>query len=147
MRRFSIGNVCSLSYSKLECIYHITWMPKYRKKNIYKRLRKYLVEVFRGLARQKECKVMEGHLMPDHVHVMMSIPPKYAVAQIIGFIKGKSAIRIAKNFVGRKKNFTGQHFWARGYHVSTVGRDEEAIRKYIKEQEKEDRRIDQLSLF
>ena len=90
---------------------------------------------------------MEGHLMPDHVHVMMSIHPKYAVAQIIGFIKGKSAIQIARNFVGRKKNFTGQHFWARGYHVSTVGRDEEAIRKYIKEQEKEDRRIDQLTLF
>ncbi len=90
---------------------------------------------------------MEGHLLPDHVHVMMSIPPKYAVAQIIGFIKGKSAIQIARNFVGRKRNFTGQHFWARGYHVSTVGRDEEAIRKNIKEQEKEDRRIDQLTLF
>jgi putative transposase len=90
---------------------------------------------------------MEGHLLPDHVHVMMSIPPKYAVAQIIGFIKGKSAIQIARNFVGRKRNFTGQHFWARGYHVSTVDRDEEAIRKYIKEQEKEDRRIDQLTLF
>ena len=90
---------------------------------------------------------MEGHLMADHVHVMMSIPPKYAVAQIIGFIKGKSAIQIARNFVGRKKNFTGQHFWARGYHVSTVGRDEEALRKYIKEQEKEDRRIDQLNLL
>jgi putative transposase len=99
------------------------------------------------LARQKECKVMEGHLMADHVHVIISIPPKYAVAQIIGFVKGKSAIQIARNFVGRKKNFTGQHFWARGYHVSTVGRDEEAIRKYIKEQEKEDRRIDQLNLF
>jgi putative transposase len=90
---------------------------------------------------------MEGHLMPDHVHVMMSIPPKYVVAQIIGFIKGKSAIQIARNFVGRKKNFTGQHFWARGYHVSTVDRDEDVIRKYIKDQEKEDRRIDQLNLF
>ncbi len=99
------------------------------------------------MARQKESKVMEGHLMPENVHVMMSIPPKYAVAQIVGFIKGKSAIRIARNFVGRKKNFTGQNFWARGYHVSTVGRDEDAIRKYIKEQEKEDRRIDQLNLF
>jgi len=90
---------------------------------------------------------MEGHLMSDHVHVMMSIPPKYAVAQVIGFIKGKSAIQIARNFVGRKKNFVGQHFWARGYHVSTVGRYEEAIRKYIREQEQEDRRIDQLTLF
>ena len=101
-------------------------------------------EVFRELARQKECEVMEGHLVADHVHVMMSIPPKYAVAQVIGFIKGKSAIQIARNFVGRKKNFVGQHFWARGYHVSTVGRDEEAIRKYIREQEQEDRRIDHL---
>ena len=90
---------------------------------------------------------MEGHLTSDHVHMMMSIPPKYAVAQVIGFIKGKSAIQIARNFVGRKKHFVGQHFWARGYHVSTIGRDEEAIRKYIKEQEEEDRRIDQLNLF
>ncbi len=104
-------------------------------------------EVFKELARQKECEVMEGHLISDHVHMMMSIPPKYAVAQIIGFIKGKSAIQIARKFVGRKKNFVGQHFWARGYHVSTIGRDEEAIRKYIKEQEEEDRRIDQLNLF
>ena len=85
--------------------------------------------------------------MPDHVHVIMSIHPKYAVVQIIGFIKGKSAIQIARNFIGRKKNFTGQHFWARSYHVSTVGRDEEAVRNYIKDQEKEDRRIDQLNLF
>ncbi len=90
---------------------------------------------------------MEGYLTSDHVHMMMSIPPKYAVAQIIGFIKGKSAIKIARNVVGRKKNFVGQHFWARGYHVSTIDRDEEAIRKDIKEQEEEDRRIDQLNLF
>ena len=91
--------------------------------------------------------MLEGQLMTDHVHMLVSIPPKYAVAQVIGYIKGKSAINIARNFVGRRKNFTGQHFWARGYHVSTVGRDEEAIRKYIKEQELEDRRIDQLQLF
>ena len=104
-------------------------------------------KVFRELARQKECEVLEGQLMTDHVHMLVSIPPKYAVAQIIGYIKGKSAINIARNFVGRRKNYTGQHFWARGYHVSTVGRDEEAIRKYIKEQELEDRRIDQLQLF
>ncbi len=85
--------------------------------------------------------------MPDHVHMCVSIPPKYAVAQVIGFLKGKSAIQIARNFVGRKKNFTGQHFWARGYHVSTVGRDEKTIREYIKKQEEEDRRLDQLNLF
>ena len=115
-----MGNVKSLSYSKWKCIFHISWIPKYRKKKIYKELRKYFVEVFRELSRQKECKVIEGHLMPDHVHVMMSILPKYAVAQIIGFIKGKSAIQIARTFAGRKKNFTGQHFWPRVYHVSTV---------------------------
>ncbi len=105
-----MGNVQSLTHSKWECIYHITWIPKYRKKKIYKELRKYLTEVFRELARQKECEVMEGHLLPDHVHVMMSIPPKYAVAQIIGFIKGKSAIQIASYFVRRKKNFISQHY-------------------------------------
>jgi putative transposase len=125
----------------------VTWIPKYRKKKIYVELRKYLGEVFRGLAKQKECEVLEGQLLVDHVHMLIAIPPKYAVSQVIGYIKGKSAINIARNFVGRRKNFTGQHFWARGYHVSTVGRDEEAIRKYIKEQELEDRRIDQLQLF
>jgi len=125
----------------------VTWIPKYRKKKIYVELRKYLGEVFRELAKQKECEVLEGKLLVDHVHMLISIPPKYAVSQIIGYIKGKSAINIARNFVGRRKNFTGQHFWARGYHVSTVGRDEEVIRKYIKEQELEDQRIDQLQLF
>ncbi len=142
-----MNNVQSLNHSKWECKYHVTWIPKYRKKKIYVELRKHLGEVFRELARQKECEVLEGHLMADHVHMLISIPPKYAVSQVIGYIKGKSAINIARNFVGRRKNFTGQHFWARGYHVSTVGRDEETIRKYIKEQELEDRRIDQLQLF
>jgi len=96
---------------------------------------------------QKECKVIEGHLMPDHVHILMSIPPKYAVSQIVGYMKGKSAIHIARTYMGRKKNFTGQNFWARGYFVSTVGTDEETIREYIKRQEKEDRRLDQLTMF
>jgi putative transposase len=91
--------------------------------------------------------VEEGHHMPDHVHMLISIPPKYSVAQVVGFIKGKSAIHVAREFLGRKKNFTGQSFWARGYFVSTVGRDEETIRQYIKKQEAEDRRIDQLQLF
>jgi len=85
--------------------------------------------------------------MPDHVHMLISIPPKYSVAQVVGFIKGKSAIHVAREFLGRKKNFTGQSFWARGYFVSTVGRDEETIHQYIKKQEAEDRRIDQLQLF
>ena len=91
--------------------------------------------------------MIEGHLMPDHVHILLSIPPKYSVAQIVGFIKGKSAIQVARNFQGRKKNFVGQNFWARGYYVSTVGKDEDAVRAYIQHQEKEDKRLDQLNLF
>ena len=102
---------------------------------------------FCDLAVQKECNVIEGHLLPDHVHMLISIPPKYAVWQVIGYMKGKSAIHIARTYMGRKKNFTGQNFWARGYFVSTVGTDEETIREYIRRQEKEDRRLHQLSMF
>jgi putative transposase len=91
--------------------------------------------------------LIEGHLMPDHVHILLSIPPKYSVAQIVGFIKEKSAIQITRNFQGRIKNFVGQNFWARGYYVSTVGKDEDAVRAYIQHQEKEDKRLDQLNLF
>jgi putative transposase len=130
-----------------ECKYHIVWIPKYRKKTIFGDLRKHLGEIFRELARQKESKVLEGHLMSDHVRILLSIPPKYSVSQVVGFIKGKSAIQIARNFQGRKKNFVGQHFWARGYYVSTVGKDEDAVREYIQNQENEDQRLDQLNLF
>ena len=107
-------------------------------------MRRHLGEVFRRLARQKESEIEEGHLMPDHVHMMISIPPKYAVAQVVGYIKGKSAIHIARHFEERRRNFVGQHFWARGYFVSTVGRDEAVIRRYIQNQENEDRQQDQL---
>ena len=110
-------------------------------------LRQHLGEVFRRLAEQKECRVEEGHLMVDHVHMMMSIPPKYAVSQVVGFIKGKSAIHLARVYGERKRNFVGQSFWARGYFVSTVGRDEATIREYIRNQEKEDARLDQLNLW
>ena len=137
----------SLSHTMWDCKYHIIWIPKYRKKAIFEDLRKYLGEIFRELATQKECKVLEGHLMPDHVHILLSIPPKYSVSQVVGYIEGKSAIQIARNFQGRKKNFVGQHFWARGYYVSTVGKDEDAVRAYIQKQEKEDRRIEQLSTY
>jgi putative transposase len=106
-----------------------------------------LGEILRELAQQKECTIEEGHLVSDHVHILISIPPKYSVAQIVGFLKGKSAIAISRNYLGRKQNFRGQHFWARGYHVSTVGRDEEKIRNYIRHQENEERRLDNLSLF
>lgn len=142
-----MNNDQSLSHTKWECKYHLTWIPKYRKKALYGDLRRYLGEVFRELARRRECEILEGHLKGDHTHMLISIPPKYAVSQVVGFIKGKSAIYIAKEYVGHKKNVTGHKFWARGFHVSTVGRDEEAIRKYIREQEKQDRRIDQLNLW
>ncbi len=137
----------SLSHTLWECKYHVVWIPKYRRKAIYDQLRKYLGSIFKDLAVQKECKILEGHLRSDHVHVLISIPPKYAVSQVVGFIKGKSAIHIARNYMGHRKNFIGQHFWARGYFVSTVGRDEATVREYIKKQEQEDRRIDQLNMF
>jgi putative transposase len=137
----------SLRHTRWECKYHLVWIPKYRRKALYEPLRRYLGEVFRDLAMQKESKGLEGHLMPDHVHMLVSIPPKYAVSQVVGFLKGKSAIHIARNYAGRRKSFAGQHFWARGYYVSTVGADEEAIRQYIRRQEEEDRRLDQLRMF
>ena len=137
----------SLSHSKWECKYHVIFIPKWRRKTLYQQLRQHLGEVFRRLAKQKESRVEEGHLMPDHVHMMISIPPKYAVSQVIGYIKGKSAIHLARVYGERKRNFTGQHFWARGYFVSTVGRDEDAIREYIRRQEKEDARLEQLNLW
>ena len=137
----------SLSHSVWDCKYHVIFIPKYRKKTLYGELRRKLGEVFRTLARQKESQVVEGHLMPDHVHMLISIPPKYSVAQVIGYIKGKSAIHIARTFFDHKRNFVGQHFWARGYFVSTVGRDEATIREYIRNQEAEDKRLDQLKLL
>jgi len=140
-------DVESLSHTKRECKYHVVWIPKYRKKSLYGELRRYLGSTFRDLATQRESRVIEGHLLPDHVHMLISIPPKYAVSQVVGYLKGKSAIHIARAYMGRKKNFTGQHFWARGYFVSTVGTDEETIREYIRRQEQEDRRLDQMTMF
>ena len=102
--------------------------------------------MFRQLARHKESEIEEGHLRPDHVHMMISIPPKYSVAQVVGYIKGKSAIHIARHFSERRRNIAGQHFWARGYFVSTVGRDEAVIREYIQQQEGKDQRRDQQEL-
>jgi putative transposase len=137
----------TLNHTKWGCKYHIVFIPKYRRKALYSELRRHLGEVLRALAAQRECRIEEGHLMPDHVHMLLSIPPKYSVAQVVGFIKGKSAIHLARTFMGRRKNYTGQHFWARGYYVSTVGRDEATIREYIRTQEREDRRLDQLGLW
>jgi putative transposase len=142
-----MDNFESLSHTAWECKYHVVFIPKCRRKTLYGQLRVHLGEVFRKLAAQKESRVEEGHLMPDHVHMLVSIPPKYAVSQVVGFIKGKSAIHLARVYGERKRNFVGQHFWARGYFVSTVGRDESVVRAYIKAQEKEDERLDQLGLW
>lgn len=137
----------SLSHTKWDCKYHVIFIPKCRRKKLYGELRKHLGEVFRNLAAQKESRIEEGHLMPDHVHMLIAIPPKYGVSQVIGFIKGKSAIHLARVYGERKGNFVGQHFWARGFMVSTVGRDEKVIRDYIRNQEDEDKRIDQMQIW
>ncbi len=136
----------SLKHTTWECKYHVVFIPKYRRKALYAQLRRDLGAVFRDLAEQKECKVEEGHLMVDHVHMLLSVPPKYSVSSVMGFIKGKSAIHIARVYAGRRRNFVGQHFWARGYWVSTVGKNEAAVRRYIQEQEKEDQRLEQLEM-
>ncbi len=136
-----------LCHTKWECQYHVVFIPKYRKKVIYGEIRRHLGDTLRRLAEQRESRIEAGHLLPDHVHMMISIPPKYSVSQVIGYMKGKSAIHIARTFAGRKRNFVGQHFWARGYFVSTVGRDEAVIREYIQQHEEEDRRQDQLGLI
>ena len=137
----------SLRHTKWECKYHVVFIPKYRRKVLYGQLRSHLGEVFRELARQQESRIEERHLQPDHVHMLLAIPPKYAVAQVVGYLKGKSAIHIARVYGGRQRNFVGEHFWARGYFVSTVGRDEAAVRRYIQTQEAEERRREQLELF
>ena len=136
----------SLIHTKWECKYHVVFIPKCRRKTLYVGLRTHLGEVFKRLAEQKESRIEEGHLLSDHVHMLIAIPPKYAVSQVVGYIKGKSAIHLARVYGERKRSFVGQSFWARGYFVSTVGRDEAVIRSYIQQQEAEDKRLDQLNL-
>ena len=136
----------SLSHTVWECKYHIVWIPKYRKKVLYGKIREELVGVFHELANRRGCKILEGHLCVDHVHMLLSIPPKYGVAEVVGYLKGKSAIEIAKHFEKVRK-ITGASFWARGYFVSTVGVGEREIRLYIGNQEKEDRKVEQLKLL
>ena len=133
-----MNNVQCLSHTKWDCKFHVVWIPKCRRKMLYGQLRKNLGDVFHDLARQKESRVLEGHLQCDHVHVLISIPPKYSVAQVVGYMKGKSAIHIARTYLGQRKNYSGMSFWARGYFVSTVGADEEVVRAYIREQEQEE---------
>ena len=136
----------SLAHTRWDCKYHVVFIPKRRKKTIFGVVRKHLGMMLHDLAQQKECKIVEGHLMPDHVHMCISIAPKHSVSYVVGYIKGKSAIGIARRFAGKTRNFTGENFWARGYFVSTVGLDEEMVRAYIKHQEDEDERYEQLKL-
>jgi len=132
------GTYQSLAQSRWDCKYHVVFVPKRRRKALLGTIRQKLGPVFRELARQKECQIVEGHLMPDHVHMCIAIPPKLAVASVVGFLKGKSAIAIAREFTGKDRNFTGEHFWARGYAVSTVGFNLEQVTAYIRAQEAED---------
>ena len=144
-----LTNYQSLSHVRWDCKYHVVMVPKYRKKTIYGQLRKEMGAILRELFKQKGVEVVEGHAMPDHVHVCVSIPPKHSVSSILGFVKGKSAIQIHRQYFGKNKNFTGFHFWSRGYCVSTVGLDEEMIKAYIRNQEVEERREEasQMGLF
>jgi putative transposase len=128
----------SLSHSRWDCKYHLVFIPKCRKKALYGKIRKFLAPVFDELASQRNCKIIEGHMVQDHVHILISIPPKYSIAEVVGYIKGKSAIAIARQFGGRQRNFNGERFWARGYAVSTVGYEAEKIKAYIKNQEQLD---------
>ena len=130
----------SLSHSKWDCKYHVVFVPKYRKKVLYGKIRNYLGPLFHELSNQRSSKILEGHMVQDHVHMLIKIPPKYSVAEVIGYIKGKSAIAVARQFGGRQRNFNGERFWARGYAVSTVGFEEVQIREYIKNQEQIDGR-------
>ena len=128
----------SLGHSKWDCKYHIVFVPKYRKKKLYGNIRKFLGTIFHQLAATKGCKIVEGHMVQDHVHMIVCIPPKYAVSEIIGYIKGKSAIAVARQFSGRQRNFNGEKFWARGYAVSTIGFEVEKIKAYVTNQEQLD---------
>ena len=130
----------SMSHSKWECKFHLVFVPKCRRKLLYGKVRTFLGPVFRELARQKECEIIKGSMVQDHVHMLISIPPKYSVAQVVGYIKGKSAIAVARQFNGRQRNFNGERLWARGYFVSTVGFEEKQIRDYIQHQEQLDGR-------
>ncbi len=136
----------TLSHATWVCKYHVVFSSKYRTKRLYGQLRIELRELFKKLAMQKGCSIEEGHLMPDHVHMLISIPPKYSVAHIIGFLKGKTALFVANKYA-RKRRYKGYHFWARGYYVSTSGLNEQVVRHYIQNQEKADKASDYADLF
>lgn len=129
----------SLSHTRWECKYHVVFIPKYRRKALYSSIRKVIGPVFHEIAKAWDSEILEGHVMSDHVHMLLSIPPKHPVSKVVGALKGKTTIYIARTFRGRNRNFSGESFWARGYYVSTVGRDEKTIREYIRHQEADDR--------
>ncbi len=141
-----MSEIRRLSHSRWECNYHVVFIPKYRQKRIYGDVRNELRQVFHDLCHRKECRIIEGHLMSDHVHMLISIPPKYSVAHIVGYLKGKTALHLAQKY-GRRRKYRGYSFWARGYFVSTVVADEQVVRRYIRNQEKTDKQYDQMSLF
>ena len=126
----------SMAHVKWECKYHIVFIPKYRKKKLYGDTRRRIGAIFQEVCRYKGIEILEGHAMPDHVHMCLSFPPKYSISVVVGYIKGKSAIRIHRDILSHKRPFTGLHFWAPGYCVSTIGLDEAKIREYVKKQEK-----------
>ena len=142
-----MNNYSKLSHVMWDCKYHVVIVPKYRKKVFFGQLRKEIGTILRELFRQKGVEVLEGHAMPDHIHFCVSIPPKISISSVLGFVKGKSAITIHRRFLGKDKNFTGLHFWSRGYFVSSVGLDEKMIKSYIRNQEKIERRDEQLSFY
>lgn len=134
----------SLSHSKWLCKYHIVFTPKYRRKIIYYQLRADIQKIIKDLCKWKGIEIVEGHMMSDHVHLLLSIPPKYSIAQIMGYLKGKSAMMIFERHANLKYKFENRYFWAEGYYVSTVGLNTATIQKYIREQEKEDQIMDKL---
>ena len=131
----------SMAHSKWVCKYHVVFVPKYRKKLLYGKIRTFLGPKFHELAKQKSCKIVKGNMVQDHVHILIEIPPKFSVAEVVGYLKGKSAIAVAREFSGRQRNFNGERLWARGYAVSTVGFEETQIRSYIENQERLDGRV------
>ena len=136
----------SLSHVKWMCKYHIVFSPKYRRKIIYNQYRKSMQDIIRTLCRYKGVEIIEGHMMPDHVHLVLSIPPKISVSSFMGYLKGKSALMMFEKHANLKYKFGNRHFWTEGYYVSTVGLNEETIRKYVREQKKHDKAIDKLSV-
>ena len=136
----------SLAHTKWMCKYHIVFTPKYRRKVIYNQIRKDIGEIMQELCKYKGVDIIEGHMMPDHVHTLLSIPPKYSVSSVMGYLKGKSALMIFERHANLKYKYGNRHFWCEGYYVSTVGLNEETIKKYIAEQEQRDQAVDRLSV-